>query len=339
MGTSPLTSFQEIESEWEGVLSACPVNTLFLTPQWQQVWWDTFGSDKELAGFYLRSQSLNGGVAAVASLTQSGDTLALLGSQETVDYNDFMVRPGYEAPFFDTLLGRLDKQEWGKLRLDSLIETSPTLTYLPDLARQRGYSVQVEQEDTSSGIELPPTWDEYLSGLSRKDRHELRRKFRRLEALPNWRWYCITDQKEVDARLPDFISLMRMSRQEKSEYMAGERESFFHRITSRMAQLGLLRLYFLDIDDQAVAASLCFDYASSRLLYNSGYNPEFGYYSVGLLLNALCLRSAIEEGGGSGAAAGYRRISYFDFLRGSESYKHHLGGSPRNLYQMVVTRA
>ena len=339
MVPSPLTSFQEIESEWEGVLSSCAVNTLFLTPQWQQVWWDTFGSGKEMAGFYLRSQSLNGGVAAVASLTQTGDTLALLGSQETVDYNDFMVRPGYEAPFFDVLMGRLDEQDWGTLRLDSLIETSPTLTYLPDLARQRGYSVQVEQEDTSSGIELPATWDEYLSGLSRKDRHELRRKFRRLEALPNWRWYCITDQEEVDARLPDFIDLMRMSRQEKSEYMTGDRESFFHRITSRMAQLGLLRLYFLEIDGQAVAASLCFDYASSRLLYNSGYNPEFGYYSVGLLLNALCLRSAIEEGGGSGAAAGYKRISYFDFLRGSESYKHHLGGSPRNLYQMIVTRA
>lgn len=94
MAPSPLTSFQEIESEWEGVLSASPVNTLFLTPQWQQVWWDTFGADKEMAGFYLRSPE---GVTAVASLTQTGDTLALLGSQETVDYNDFMVRPGYET--------------------------------------------------------------------------------------------------------------------------------------------------------------------------------------------------------------------------------------------------
>ena len=39
-----------------------------------------------------------------------------------------------------------------------------------------------------------------------------------------------------------------------------------------------------------MATGLCFDYASSRLLYNSGYNLEFGYYSVGLLLNALCLK-------------------------------------------------
>ena len=76
-----------------------------------------------------------------------------------------------------------------------------------------------------------------------------------------------------------------------------------------------------------MATSLCFDYGSSRLLYNSGYNPEFSYYSVGLLLNALCLREAIEQG-----------IGYFDFLRGPEAYKQHLGGQQRNLYQMVVKR-
>ena len=325
MGASPLTSFQEIEAEWEGVLSESPVNTLFLTPQWQQVWWDTFGAGREMAGFYLRSPE---GVAAVASLTRTGDTLALLGSQETVDYNDFMVRPGYEAPFFDLLLDRLDQQEWDTLRLDSLVETSPTLAWLPDMARRRGYSALVEREDTSSGIDLPDTWEQYLAGLSRKDRHELRRKFRRLESLPDWRWYCLTAHAEVVARLPEFVTLMRMSSPDKSEYMTGDREKFFHRITSRMAQLGLLRLYFLEVEGRAAATSLCFDYASSRLLYNSGYDPDYSYYSVGLLLHALCLRSAIEEG-----------MAYFDFLRGSESYKHHLGGRPRNLYQMVVKRS
>ena len=324
MAPSPLTSFQEIQTEWEGVLSSSPVNTLFLTPQWQEVWWDTFGGDKHMAGFYLRAPE---GVAAVASLTKTGDTLALLGNQETVDYNDFMVRPGYEAPFFDILLGRLEEQSWDTLRLDSLVETSPTLSYLPDLARQRGYSVEVEQEDTSSGIYLPSTWDDYLATLSKKDRHELRRKFRRLETLPNWRWYSVTEQGDVGSRLGDFIALMRLSSKDKDEYMTDERERFFHNITSRMAQLGLLRLYFLEVEGRPVATSLCFDYASSCLLYNSGYDPEYGFYSVGLLLNALCLREAIERG-----------IEYFDFLRGSESYKHHLGGRPRNLYQMVVRR-
>jgi len=300
------------------------VNSLFLTPQWQEVWWETFGDDRGMAGFYVRSPD---GVAGIASLVREGDTLSFVGNQDTFDYNDFMVSPGFEDIFFHSLLHCLEDQRCNALELFSLVESSPTLTYLPDAARKHGYQVEVEQEDVTSGIGLPETWDEYLSVLSKKDRHELRRKFRRLESSTEWRWYGISEPDEVAARVDDFISLMRQSRQDKDEYMTPKREQFFHHMARRMAEEGLLRLFFMEIDNQPVATSLCFDYASSRLLYNSGYNPEYGYYSVGLLLNALCLKEAIEQ-----------KIGYFDFLRGSESYKKDLGGQQRNLYQMVVKR-
>jgi CelD/BcsL family acetyltransferase involved in cellulose biosynthesis len=331
MEPKPLTSFHEIEAEWEGVLTSSPVNTVFLTPQWQEVWWDTFGDGKDMAGFYIPSsdgQGDEGSIDGLASLTLSGDILSFVGNQETVDYNDFMVRPGHESDFYQTLLTRLKDRQWDVMRLDSLVENSPTLTHLPELARQQGYSVDIEKEDTASGIELPSTWDEYLAILSKKDRHELRRKFRRLEAVPDWKWYAVTGEEEVMSRLDDFVRLMRQSSQEKDEYMTEEHLRFFYAMARRMSQIDLLRLYFLELDGKPVATSLCFDYASSRLLYNSGYDLEYGYYSVGLLLNALCLREAIEQ-----------EIGYFDFLRGSETYKHHLGGQPHDLYQMVVRRS
>lgn len=331
MAPKPLTSFHEIKAEWEGVLTSSPVNTVFLTPQWQEVWWDTFGDGKDMAGFYIPSSDGpgdGGSIDGLASLTLSGDTLSFVGNQETVDYNDFMVRPGHESDFYQTLLTSLKDRQWDVMRLDSLVENSPTLTHLPELARQQGYSVEIEKEDTASGIELPSTWDEYLAILSKKDRHELRRKFRRLEAVPDWKWYAVTGEEEVMSRLDDFVRLMRQSSQEKDEYMTEEHLRFFYAMARRMSQIGLLRLYFLELDDKPVATSLCFDYASSRLLYNSGYDLEYGYYSVGLLLNALCLREAIEQ-----------EIGYFDFLRGSETYKHHLGGQPHDLYQMVVRRS
>lgn len=324
MSETPLTSFTEIEPEWENLLSVSPVNSLFLTPQWQEVWWDNFGESRGMAGFYLRTQD---GVTAIASLARHGDTLSFVGNQDTFDYNDFMVSPGYEDDFYHSLLHSLKKQSFEAMELYSLIESSPTLTYLPDAARRHGFHVEVAQEDVTSGIELPNTWDDYLALLSKKDRHELRRKLRRLESAANWRWYSVTEPEEVAGRLGDFITLMRMSREDKDEYMTRERERFFYSISERMAQLGLLKLYFLEIDGKTVATSLCFDYASSRLLYNSGYDPDYSYYSVGLLLNALCLREAIEQG-----------IGYFDFLRGPEPYKHHLGGQQRNLYYMVLKR-
>jgi len=62
-------------------------------------------------------------------------------------------------------------------------------------------------------------------------------------------------------------------------------------------------------------------------LYNSGYDPSLSYYSVGLLLHAMCVKDAIDQG-----------IGHFDFLRGPEPYKAHLGGRQKSLYRMVVKR-
>jgi CelD/BcsL family acetyltransferase involved in cellulose biosynthesis len=322
---TPIVSFQEIENEWESVLRDSPENTLFLTSQWQKVWWDTFGEGHTMCGFTYPEPNE---ISAIASLAKSGDTVSFIGSEDTFDYNDFLIRPGHEVGFYQTLLDCMEEQKFGMLRLVSLRETSPTLQILPDLARKHGYTVEVKEEDVTSGIGLPSTWDEYLSLLNKKDRHELRRKIRRMDSQTDWKWYSLTEPTEVNERLGEFIKLMRQSRADKDEFMTPERERFFYNITQRMSELGLLQLYFLHMDGVTVATSLCFDYGGSRLLYNSGYDPEYAYYSVGLLLNAMCLKDAIEQG-----------LTYFDFLRGPEPYKAHLGGQQRNLYQMVVTKS
>ncbi|MEE3014767.1 MAG: GNAT family N-acetyltransferase [Chloroflexota bacterium] len=325
MTNTPIVSFQEIENEWESVLRDSPENTLFLTSQWQKVWWDTFGDGHTMCGFTYPEPNE---ISAIASLAKSGDTVSFIGSEDTFDYNDFLIRPGHEVGFYQTLLDCMEEQKFGMLRLVSLRETSPTLQILPDLARKHGYTVEVKEEDVTSGIGLPSTWDEYLSLLNKKDRHELRRKIRRMDSQTDWKWYSLTEPTEVNERLGEFIKLMRQSRADKDEFMTPERERFFYNITQRMSELGLLQLYFLHMDGVTVATSLCFDYGGSRLLYNSGYDPEYAYYSVGLLLNAMCLKDAIEQG-----------LTYFDFLRGPEPYKAHLGGQQRNLYQMVVTKS
>jgi hypothetical protein len=322
---TPITSFYEIEAEWESVLQDSPADTLFLTPQWQKVWWDTFGEGQTMCGFFYPVEDC---VAAIASLAKSGNTISFMGSQDTFDYNDFPIRLGHEEGFYQTLLECMDEQDCRSMYLFSLRDSSPTLEVFPEMARNKGYIVEIEEEDVTSGIALPGTWDEYLGLLSKKDRHELRRKLRRMDSQTDWKWYSVTEPGQVEKRLGEFISLMRQSRADKDEFMTPERERFFHNITQRMAELGQLQLYFLDMDGSTVATSLCFDYGGSRLLYNSGYDPEYGYFSVGLLLNAMCLRDAIDRG-----------LTYFDFLRGPEPYKAHLGGQQRSLYQMVVTKS
>ena len=66
------------------------------------------------------------GVAAIASLAKSGDTVTFVGSQDTFDYNDFPIRPGHEEGFYRSLLESMKEQEVSLLRLDSLRENSST---------------------------------------------------------------------------------------------------------------------------------------------------------------------------------------------------------------------
>ena len=320
-----ITSFGDAREGWDAILTESPVSSLFLSPQWQEVWWENFGGQRQMTGFALSAE--DGAVGAIASLSRLEDSIGFVGSPDTFDYNDFLVRPGFEETFYPTLIGIVDDWDWSEIRLDSLIEDSPTLAHLPDLARERGYSVEVEYEDVTSGVVLPGDWEEYLSLLSKKDRHELRRKLRRLDSQTEWKWYCLTKPDEVMERFDEFLTLMRMSRTDKEEFMTAEREQFFRALARRMAELDRIRLFFMEIDGTTAASSLCFDYGSARLLYNSGYDPSLSYYSVGLLLHAMCVRDAIEKG-----------IGYFDFLRGPEPYKAHLGGSQKSLYRMVVKR-
>jgi CelD/BcsL family acetyltransferase involved in cellulose biosynthesis len=90
---------------------------------------------------------------------------------------------------------------------------------------------------------------------------------------------------------------------------------------------GYLRLQFLEIDGEKLSTTMSFDYDGRRLLYNSGYRVEHGSLAVGLMLKALCVKDAIERG-----------LTYFDFLRGPEPYKYHLGGQNIGLHRIVVRR-
>ena len=319
------TSFDGIADEWSSFLSRCVVNTPFQTPQWQRAWLRELGNCEPPC--LLRFVD-DGQVLGMASLRASGGSITFVGDEDVCDYNDFLVPKEKESPFYEAFIEYLGQREWNTLRLYSLAQNSPTLAHLPDLARSRGYDVEISQKEVSPGKMLPKTWDDYLASLTKKDRHELRRKLRRLDSAEEVSWYGLTELDDVEKGMDDFLELLKMSKEDKHRFLTPERERFFRAIAAELGEMGMLSLYFMEMGGKRVASALTFDYGSSRMLYNSGYNPEYGYYSVGLLLNALTLKSAIEEG-----------KAYFDFLRGDEPYKYHLGGVDRPVYTMVVTKS
>jgi CelD/BcsL family acetyltransferase involved in cellulose biosynthesis len=111
---------------------------------------------------------------------------------------------------------------------------------------------------------------------------------------------------------------MRISRDDKDEFLTPTMEGFFRDLATTFADLGLARLSTLKLDGVGVAMVFAFENEDTTFLYNSGYHPAFAHLAVGLLSKAEAIRDAIARG---------KRT--FDFLRGEEEYKKRLGGEAR----------
>ena len=313
-------SFDSLASSWNDLRQRLKWDSVFVLPRWLKVWWQAFGEDSEL---YLFEVKQDKNIIGIAPLQVKEDKAAFIGSADVCDYMDFVVAPGKELEFFTAVLDKLKKDGIKELHLDSLRHDSTVMTCLVDLAKDKGYEVTLTQENVSLDLDLPSTWDEYLKTLSPKQRRETGRRFRRLEEESEINYRSVEDAGPKVLEI--FFKLMRVSREDKAAFMTARMESFFRSLAETMAEAKLLRFGILEISGKPVAAVMCFDYNNKVYLYNSGYDPAYGYLSVGLLSKLLSIKDSIERG---------RKC--YDFLKGTEEYKYRLGGREIPIYSCRI---
>lgn len=313
-----------LEPEWRALIPRAAVRSVFLSPTWHRVWWEEFADSREPILLSVRS---GGELVGVAPLMREGGRITFAGDTEICDYMDLTVATGAEQSALAAVLRALSEEPWEELALWGLPHYSPTLKALAAVAPVFRLSVDVQPEDVCPRVSLPGSWEEYLAGLDKKDRHELRRKLRRLSDGGRVDIEALSEPADISAALDDFLRLHGAARSDKAAFMTPQMARFFRRIVAALAQEGLVEMIFLTLNRERVAAVLCFRGQDELLLYNSGYDPAYAALSVGLLSKALALQRAIDEG--------YRT---FDFLRGAEPYKYDLGATNLDVYRCIVRR-
>ena len=267
-----------------------------------------------------------GTLAGLLPLYDEGEGVRrLVGGVDVSDYLDLIAPSGLEEEAWQALLQHRagEASEWD---LHAIRAASPTREIVPRLCAAAGLGAEVETEDRCPVLELPSSWDAYLEGLSGKDRHELRRKMRKLEReLPGSSVRSHAPLDGWDGALAEFLRLHRLSKAGKARFMDERMEVFFQDATRALAAAGWARLWFLDWNGAAVASFLCLEYAGSVGLYNSGFDPAHAKLAPGIVLLAHVIRDAIERG-----------VPVFDFLRGEESYKYAFGPKPQDLFRVRV---
>src|SRR3990170_2450933 len=186
VSVSRIESLDGLSNEWNELVGRSKANRVFSTWEWHSTWWQCFGQGAEFLALAARQ---DGRLVGIAPLFKRGERVGLMGGTDVSDYLDVIIASGWETEVLNAFLEYLVPLPWTVIEVQCLRCDSMTLTTLPRLASDHGLVVEVVPMDVCPRVSLPATWDEYLARLSKKDRHELRRKIRRLESAGPVRWH------------------------------------------------------------------------------------------------------------------------------------------------------
>jgi len=318
-----IRNFSEIRREdWDALLVKSETDFPFLKFGYQRSWWEFKGGgewplDSDL---HLIAGYQDGSLAAIAPLFSPSNTdekkLLLLGSIEISDYLDFIC-PHHDKKEFLGLMLNFFHSEMNEIRQIDLVnipDKSTTIELLKAISGEYGWVSDIQPAYHTPVIHLAQDWETYLAGIDKKQRHEIRRKLRRAdENSDTVKWYIANNRDTLDSEIEAFFTLMEMDA-DKKKFLTPQMRAQMSDVIHWAFNEGYLQLSFMQIDGKNASAYLSFDYGQHLLVYNSGFDYSFSEYSPGWVLLSYLIQHAINTG-----------KSYFDFMRGDETYKYRFG--------------
>jgi CelD/BcsL family acetyltransferase involved in cellulose biosynthesis len=315
--------FLSLKPIWNPLLEKSDNNCVFLTWEWLTLWWDTFEDGKEL---YILLVTNDNEPVAIAPLMKTSRLLSGIklrsiefigsGHDSMPDHMAFItLRDGkieYLKKIFDHLISI--KSSWDIISLRDMLHDKTTFDELGHLLdKSVPYDVLLDPQDICPYIPLPPTWEGFLSKLSKKWRYRIKTYEKEMQEAHPFTFSLIEDSETLSASMKMLEMLHRKRMKEKGlegDSLNASFWDFHNKIARSLLPEGRLLLGALTTNGKMIAFNYAFAYNKTVSYYQSGLDPEFNQYSAGFLLNAYMIRESIKRG-----------FCEFDFLRGNEEYK------------------
>jgi len=361
-------SFDSIpRSTWDRLASRNPWATPFSSWAFQRSWWDGYGAnahDETLVVCRDEARAGDGDPIAIVPLMhrheveptdaethstiRHGRPLGLtpvpptakaifLGASYHADYATILADPADLPAVAGAVVDYLEHPvgvAWDVVDLRRFRCGDPASDALAAAIGSRemvdGWTLNVEREDVCPVVALPQVDDieAFLDTLGKKQRHEIRRKVRRAEAVGPVE---LTDSDDPVADLEWFIELHQKRWGVDGLFPptpGGDQSRVFaRRLFETFGPDGGLGLTFLTVGGRRIASGIHFETDDGLLYYNAGIDPEARDLSPGVLMIYAYVRRALERG-----------LGRFDFLRGDESYKYDWGAADEPIQRILVRR-
>jgi CelD/BcsL family acetyltransferase involved in cellulose biosynthesis len=351
---------------WDRLAARTPWATPFSAWAFHRAWWDAYGTNAHAETLVVVATDAPPGAEPLAivplmhrheveptdAITQTrmrhGTDLALtpvpptakavfFGASYHADYATILAAPVDLRAVSDAVAAYLagpDAGPWDAVDLRRLRCADPTGDLLAvaigAIEMENGWTLNIEREDVSPVATLPAGVDieGFLSTLGKKERHEIRRKVRRAQAIGDIR---LEDSNDPLRDLEVFIDLHQKRWGEDGLFRPGpggqQSRVFISRLFEYFEPEGSLRLTFLSVGERRLAAGIHFETADEILYYNAGVDPDARELSPGVLMVYAYVVRALGRG-----------IGRLDFLRGNESYKYHWGAVDEPIRRLLVRR-
>jgi CelD/BcsL family acetyltransferase involved in cellulose biosynthesis len=315
------------EDDWSVAVVADPHGTVFHTPAFLRLWWEHYGEGELVA---VRARAGAGGeVVGFCACEVRDGALRFVGGTEVTDYMGPVAAPEVRDDFVRALVGELGRRDdWTRAYLMGLPEDVPVLPLLQEaVTGAAGAEPEVVDNGVAPFVGPLPDGTAYLDSLGSKDRHEIKRKRRRLQReLGDY----VVEASTPD-RLPDdleaFIALHKLSSGEKGLFLEAGNEAFFRDLVTTFVAGGLMDDMVLRVGDRVVATALCFRFRDDVLFYNMTFDRDAASASPGIVLVSHVIERSFEGGA--------HRV---DLLKGDYTYKYRVGGRRREMRGLVFPR-
>lgn len=325
-------ALEALAGDWRRLAEAR--GSAFLTPEWCLAWLRHYGRGARPALAVIRGAdgALAGLLPLALSERRPGGGVLRFAGYNVGDRLEPVAAPGGEGTVVRAAAGALAGlgRRWTTLVLDNVDAGAP---WCGELLRAwpRRLAAHRMREAVLPYVSLEGLdWDAYLARRSRNFRSQLGRRTRALEREHDLRFRRTAEAALVAGDLERFFRLhdARWAGRGGSSSASATARAFHADFAAAALERGWLRLWFLELDGEDVAAWYGWRVGGRYAYYLAGFDPRWERASVGLVLLAHTVRSAIEEG-----------ADEYDMLLGDEPYKWRFATAERRVETVVVTRA
>jgi CelD/BcsL family acetyltransferase involved in cellulose biosynthesis len=306
------SDFYSLKPKWDKILLSSEDCAITQTWEWMTTWWRVYGKSKKL---FIICGYVNNELIGILPLSTDKKALSIkgfflksyhiLGSGRTKqrgvvsDYLNIITKKGYEDKFIRNLFPFLEKnREWDEIIIENIDATSRLfelfIRYLPETS----LFLSIKKKHPSPFIQLPDSWEEFLNNISTNLRYKIKRGRKEFENIGG-SYRAIQQKKELSKAFQDLEQLHQYSWTSRGEPGAFSDKSWrsFHKILIPMIfNRNWLKLSFLDINGEPVAANYNFGFHRKVHFYQSGLiRHDNKHIRLGLLLHSYCIEDAIKQ--------------------------------------------